>query len=493
LESERRFRALFEASPLGILVTSQQGAIAHANAALGKMLGVTPPSLVGDSLHRFWMPGYNQVNYGSHEQAIRSEPNVTTRYQRVVRGADGNPLWTQITTGTIRDASGRAVEVIRMIEDITEQTATLESLASAERHARNNESRLRAVLDTSVEGVISMDSAGVVQSFNAAAEGLFGYAAADVIGQNVSILMPEPDKSAHDSYLANYLTTHIPKIIGIGRDVTALRKDASTFPMELTVGDSVLDGERLFTGIARDITERVEGQRARALAEHRYQDIVENAVEGIYQTTPGGGFLSANPALARVLGYDSPMDLLRAVTDIGTQIYVDADARLKFAHILETIGEVEGFEAQLYRQDGSVIWASENAHAVYEGDGVIVRFEGAVLDITTRKAMETQLVEGREKLEIANEELLTANRAKDDFLSTIFHELRTPLTSVKGFADILQAYDDIDADSRKELYRHHRERKQPVDTADQRSARHRKDRSRSHGLGRRPGERWRCH
>lgn len=217
------------------------------------------------------------------------------------------------------------------------------------------------------------------------------------------------------------------------------------------MGDSVVEGERFFTGITRDITERVAGQKARALAEHRYQDIVENAVEGIYQTTPEREFLSANPALARILGYDSPAELLRAVTDIPAQTYVDPEARPRLVKLLEMFGEAEAFEAQLYRRDGSVIWASQNAHAVYGGDGEIVRFEGTVQDITARKAMAAQVAEARQKLEIANEELLTANRAKDDFLSTISHELRTPLTSVKGFADILQAYDDIDVDSRKDF------------------------------------------
>ena len=124
-------------------------------------------------------------------------------------------------------------------------------------------------------------------------------------------------------------------------------------------------------------------------AEQKYRSIFENATEGIFQTTPEGKYLSANPALARMYGYDSPGELLADLTDISGQLYVEPDRRRVFTIAMRSGGGIEDFESQVYRRDGSVIWISENAHAVHdEITGELLYYEGMVQDITRRKAAE---------------------------------------------------------------------------------------------------------
>ena len=128
-----------------------------------------------------------------------------------------------------------------------------ESAASA---LRDSEERLRAILKTAVEGIITIDERGIIESFNLAAERIFGFKAAEVIGKNISILMPSPHQERHDSYLANYRHTGHAKIIGIGREVSGRRKDGTIFPMDLSVSEVRLAKRRVFTGFIRDITGR---------------------------------------------------------------------------------------------------------------------------------------------------------------------------------------------------------------------------------------------
>jgi two-component system sensor kinase FixL len=135
------------------------------------------------------------------------------------------------------------------------------------------EARARAVLDTTVSAIISIDAQGQVVTFNQAAERMFGYAAAEVIGRNVKLLMPAPYREKHDDYLRRYVETGVRKIIGIGREVTGLRKDGTAFPVDLAVNDTVLHGEHLFTGVLRDLTQQKEAdERERKLREQALQN-----------------------------------------------------------------------------------------------------------------------------------------------------------------------------------------------------------------------------
>lgn len=140
-----------------------------------------------------------------------------------------------------------------------------------------------------------------------------------------------------------------------------------------------------------EIAERKRIEAALRTAEEKYRRIFEQAVEGIFQTTPDGRYLVANPTLARIYGYDSVEELQTAMTDIGARLYVDPQRRQEFQHQIAQHGTIHRFESQVYRKDGSVIWISEHARAAHDSDGALLYYEGTVEDITERKRSEAEL------------------------------------------------------------------------------------------------------
>lgn len=158
-------------------------------------------------------------------------------------------------------ASGRRYRMIRGTRMRQSKKSSLSSKAGAASHSteaalRESEERLRAILETAVEAILTIDERGIIESVNPACERVFGYRREELLGRNVSVLMPSPDRDRHDGYLANYLRSGEAKIIGIGREVVGRRKDGSMFPMDLSVSEVRLADRRLFTGFVRDLTTR---------------------------------------------------------------------------------------------------------------------------------------------------------------------------------------------------------------------------------------------
>ncbi len=146
-------------------------------------------------------------------------------------------------------------------------------------------------------------------------------------------------------------------------------------------------------GVTRDITERKTGEEALKTAEEKYRSIFENAVEGIFQSTREGSYISVNPAMSRMLGYRSPEELVEVVKDIGIQVFVNPLRRVEFVKLLEESGEIRDFEYEARKKDGSKIWVSSNAKVVHPSDGQFRHYEGTLVDITNRKQSEEMLKE----------------------------------------------------------------------------------------------------
>lgn len=286
------------------------------------------------------------------------------------------------------------------------------------------EAFLRAILNTVVDGIITIDERGGVESLNPAAVRIFGYPPEEVIGHNISRLMPEPYRSQHDGYLSRFLATRSPRVIGIGREVTGCRKDGSTFPMELAVNETVVAGRRFFTGIVRDISARKAAELQLRETTTLQRAILDGTTYSIISTAPDGTIMTFNRAAEAMLGYRAD----EVIGKLTPAPFHDPQEVVERARILSTeLGEAiaPGFEVFVaevrhgqsarewtyLRKDGSRLPVLLSVTALRDAGQQITGFLGIAYDISERKKID---------------------RMKNEFVSTVSHELRTPLTSIRG-------------------------------------------------------------
>ncbi|WP_024518522.1 sensor protein FixL [Bradyrhizobium sp. Tv2a-2] len=221
--------------------------------AAGTLLGVAPPGQ--EVTYELFLSLLDPKDRQRTDEAIRKAAagagGLDVSFK--VPGASGRGQWIRARAGIIKDEAGKPRHLSGIFLDIGEEKQLEETL-------RTRESHLRSILDTVPDAMIVIDGHGIIQLFSTAAERLFGYSEAEAVGRNVKELMPEPDRSRHDSYIARYRSSGERHIIGIGRIVTGKRRDGTTFPMHLSIGEMESDGEPYFTGFVRDLTEHQQTQ-----------------------------------------------------------------------------------------------------------------------------------------------------------------------------------------------------------------------------------------
>lgn len=241
--------ALAEASDEAMATTDLDARILTWSAGAARLYGYADAEIVGRSMADLMPPGQQGIvaaNYARLRDGHRVEQFDTSRVRK-----DGRLVQVTVTLAPIRDASGAITSVLSLSRDIGGQKRSDAALQASQE-------RWRALLDSAVDAIVVIDARGRIEAFNRAAERLFGYSERDVVRRNVSMLMPSPYRDEHDSYLARYMRDGDPRVIGIGREVTAQRRDGTTFPVHLSVGEMEVDGERKFTGILHDLSKRAE-------------------------------------------------------------------------------------------------------------------------------------------------------------------------------------------------------------------------------------------
>lgn len=294
---------------------------------------------------------------------------------------------------------------------------------------QRSEREYRGVIDSVTDIIFECDGVGNIMFVNATWEKVTGFDIPHSLGRDLFEMLHPADQEQQRQAFA-----HMVRDRGAAyRSITRLQTSDGKF-RAVDLAFSMVRSDNMrnarVVGTITDVEERRRAEKALAEAEKKYRTIVENAAGGIYQVNTAGRILSANPALARILGFNTPRDVMEGVPDMG-KIYTDPRDRLRYEHELETFGFIRNHEVTITRRDGQVIWISENARAVKDDDGRLLFFEGSVEDVTQRKLSEQALKEAKMQSDLAN-------RAKSEFLANMSHELRTPLNAIIGFSEIIR-------------------------------------------------------
>ena len=280
----RRIASIIENSQDAIIDITLDGVIVNWNRSAERIYGYTSAEMKGRTIS-ILVPITLTDEIKRILDRVRRRGSMDRMETQRIR-KDGTTISVALTAGPVHDAEDRLVGVSLISRDISE-------LKRAESALQESATKTEAILDTMVDGVITISDKGIIDSFNAAAERLFGYSVSEVVGKNVKMLMPEPYHGEHDGYLLNYLRTGKAKIIGIGREVVGKRKNGSTFPMDLAVSEVFLGSRRLFTGIVRDLTDRKRLEREiLEISDREQQRIGQDLHDGLGQQLAGIGYLS---------------------------------------------------------------------------------------------------------------------------------------------------------------------------------------------------------
>jgi two-component system, cell cycle sensor histidine kinase and response regulator CckA len=301
--------------------------------------------------------------------------------------------------------------------DITKQKQGERALQQAER-------KYRLIFEEAIVGIYQTTPDGRLLSANPAMARMYGYDSPEEMMSCISNI----DTQLYVDPARREELRRLMREQGAVRhfETEVYRKDGRKIWL-WTNARAVREGDTIvrYEGSLEDITDRKAMEDQLGEAQQQYRDIVENAVVGIFQSTPGGRYLSVNPAMAHMLGYDSPQELVTGITDIGTQLYVDPKRRDELKTLAREHGVAKNFECQVYRKDGSTMWLSANVRAIFK-DGAVVRYEGMNEDITQRKVLEGQLRQAQ-KME-----------AVGQLAGGVAHDFNNALGVITGYSDLLQ-------------------------------------------------------
>jgi diguanylate cyclase (GGDEF)-like protein/PAS domain S-box-containing protein len=374
-ESRMLLAKMVESSEDAIIAYKPSGEIVTWNHGAETILGYSSKEAVGKEVAMIVPPdaqGLLHIN----DQALRG--NSISQQETVALHKDGRIIQVSVTAWPIRNPLGDVTTISIIARDI-----------SKHREAEEAQALLASIVEFSDDAIHVTDLEGSIVSWNRGAEELCGYTSEEILGKNVSILVPPRERE----HLLKGLTAIREGLTTRPFDATYQRKDGSVIDISLSISP-IRDSEGKVVGasaIARDIGQRVRLLRELQEAGEKYRGIFDGAIEGIFQVSPDGKFLAANSALATMLGYASPNEMISSVTSLSNLIWSDPDDRAKFLQELERQGSVWRFEGRANRKDGGTVWTSLSCRGVSGADGRLLYYQGFLEDITERRRTEMQL------------------------------------------------------------------------------------------------------
>ena len=407
-KAEEAYRVVFEDASDVIAITRHNLDVLKVNSRACQMLGYSREELLKMNIRDLLFPEDLAGKPLRFEDVLKRRNTVIN--ERRFRRKDGTSITAELSVRALRD--GRLIAIGR---DVTARTL-------AEEELKRSEALARSVVYTAVDGIVTADERGIIQSFNPAAERLFGYAAEEVIGKNVNLLMPSPLREAHDDYIRAYLATGDKKIIGFVREVIAVRRDGTQFPIELAVSEMLLPGGRMFTGILHDISQRRLAEASLKETNAKLEALIKTSPLAIAVLDLEGKVLSWNPAAERIFGWSAPEVLGRLFPVVPEQerpVLIEALSRV-------AAGEpISGVEQRQKRKDGSPVDLSLWTAPLRDPEGRVNAVLSIIADITQRKALAEQFRHAQ-KME-----------AVGRLAGGIAHDFNNILTVITGYAHMV--------------------------------------------------------
>ncbi|MEI9894958.1 MAG: PAS domain S-box protein [Chthoniobacter sp.] len=415
-ESEERFQAFMNHSPVVAFIKDENGCMLYINEVMEQRFQMKLEDVFGKSDYD-WMPHEKaaQLAVVDREVLATGIPRQTIEELPTPDGVVHEWLVMKFSMGTSDGSKMLGGVAI----DVGEQRR-------AERALQESELHYRELFDEAPVAYHELDLEYRITRVNATELNMLGYRIDEMVGRPVTdfivgdnsgeaLQQPAPGDQRHDSYERIFRRKD-------GRRVPVLMRQRV-----MTDASGIACGTR---ATLQDISALKRKELELRDAEEKYRSIFENAIEGIFQSTPEGSYMSVNPALAAIYGFETPDELMGKITHIGKQLYVRPGRRAEFTALMLEKGSVTDFESQIYRQDRSIIWISERARAVRDQDGKLLYYEGTVEDITARR-------ETDEAIKKARDAALESARLKSEFLANMSHEIRTPMNGVIGMTGLL--------------------------------------------------------
>lgn len=442
IAANQRLNEIIEFLPDATFVIDHENRVTAWNRAMEKMTGISKKDMIGKCDRSWTIPFYGHPRPHLVDLIDCDDEELLARYGYVKRNGGalcaeayapclygGKGAYVFATGAPLFDSSGARIGAVESVRDITASKEKEEALLESQQ-------QLADIINFLPDATFAIDKDGRLIAWNRAMEDMTGVQAADVLGKgNYEHALPFYGKrrpmlidlvlNPQEEVEATYAGIERKDSTLVGEAYMPAMRGGATYLFG--TASALLDSKGNVVGAIesmRDITDRKRVEEALAGAEEKYRSIFENAMEGIYQTSLDGRFISVNPAFANILGYDSPEEVLATITDIPRQLYVNPERRTELLRQVEDRGNVLEFEVQFFRKNGTTAWINLNMHAVHNNRGELAYLEGTIWDISDRKALESRLAHSQ-KME-----------AIGTLAGGIAHDFNNILAAIIGYTEL---------------------------------------------------------